>query len=105
MIRKILIYYLLITLLIVPLAWSQERNVRPVVGAVDPNFRQALVIGNSDYRHAGRLRNPVNDARAIGNTLQQLGFEVTTLLDVNQRQMERAIRAFGDELRSRRGVV
>ena len=48
MIRKILIYYLLITLLIVPLAWSQERNVRPVVGAVDPNFRQALVIGNSD---------------------------------------------------------
>jgi len=105
MIHKILTCCLLITVLIVPLALSQERAVRPVAGAVNPNIRQALIIGNSEYRHAGRLRNPVNDARAIGSTLQQLGFEVTTLLDVNQRQMERAIRAFGDELRSRRGVV
>ena len=105
MIRKILIYYLLITLLIVPLAWSQqERAVRPVAGAVDPNVRQALVIGNSEYRHAGRLRNPVNDARAIGSTLQQLGFEVKTLLDADHRKMEGAIRDFGDELRNRRGV-
>ena len=105
MVHKILICYLLITVLIVPLAWSQqERAVRPVVGAVDPNIRQALVIGNSEYRHAGRLRNPVNDARAIGSTLQQLGFEVTTLLDADQRKMERAIRDFGDELRNRRGV-
>lgn len=104
MIHKLLIYYLLITLLIVPLAWSQERAVRPVVGAVDPNIRQALVIGNSEYRHAGRLRNPVNDARAIGSTLQQLGFEVKTLLDADQRRMEKAIRTFGDELRRRRGV-
>ncbi len=105
MIRKILTCCLLITVLSVPLAWSQqERAIRPVVGAVDPNIRQALVIGNSEYRHAGRLRNPVNDARAIGNTLQQLGFEVKTLLDADQRKMERAIRDFGDELRSRRGV-
>ncbi|MEK9703231.1 MAG: caspase family protein, partial [Deltaproteobacteria bacterium] len=44
------------------------------------------------------------DARAIGSTLQQLGFEVTTLVDADQRKMERAIRDFGDELRSRRGV-
>jgi hypothetical protein len=71
---------------------------------VDPNIRQALVIGNSEYRHAGRLRNPMNDARAIGSTLQQLGFEVTTLVDADQRKMERAIRDFGDELRNRRGV-
>ena len=65
MIRKQLICYLLMTLLVVPIAWSQERAIRPVAGAVDPNVRQALVIGNSEYRHAGRLRNPVNDARAI----------------------------------------
>ena len=83
MIRKILTCCLLITVL-VPLAWSQQRAIRPVAGAVDPNIRQALVIGNSEYRHAGRLRNPVNDARAIGSTLQQLGFEVKTLLDADQ---------------------
>ena len=90
MIQKLLVCCLLITVL-VPLAWSQERAVRPVAGAVDPNVRQALVIGNSEYRHAGRLRNPVNDARAIGSTLQQLGFEVTTLVDADQRKMERAM--------------
>ena len=89
MIHKLLTCCLLITVLIVPLAWSQqERAVRPVAGAVDPNIRQALVIGNSEYRHAGRLRNPVNDARAIGNTLQQLGFEVKTLLDADQQDGE-----------------
>jgi len=103
MIRKILTCCLLITVL-VPLAWSQERAIRPVAGVVDSNIRQALVIGNSEYRHAGRLRNPVNDARAIGSTLQQLGFDVTLLTDADQRKMERAIRDFGDELRSRRGV-
>ena len=68
MIRKLLT--LLVSVLLVPLAWLQERAIRPVAWAVDPNIRQALVIGNSEYRHAGRLRNPVNDARAIGNTLQ-----------------------------------
>ena len=99
MIRKILTCCLLITVL-VPLAWSQERAIRPVAGVVDSNIRQALVIGNSEYRHAGRLRNPVNDARAIGSTLQQLGFDVTLLTDADQRKMERAIRDFGDELRS-----
>ena len=103
MIRKILTCCLLINVL-VPLAWSQERAIRPVVGAVDPNIRQALVIGNSEYRHAGRLRNPVNDARAIGSTLQQLGFEVTLLTDADQRKMERTIREFGDQLRQRKGV-
>ena len=103
MIRKHFIFFVLL-LLIVPTTWAQERALRPVTWTVDSNIRQALVIGNSEYRHASRLRNPVNDARAIGNTLQQLGFEVTTLLDADQRKMERAIRDFGDELRSRRGV-
>ena len=104
MIRKILTCCLLITAL-VPLAWSQqERAIRPVAGVVDSNIRQALVIGNSEYRHAGRLRNPVNDARAIGSTLQQLGFDVTLLTDADQRKMERTIREFGDQLRQRKGV-
>ena len=92
MIRKILTCCLLITAL-VPLAWSQqERAVRPIVGAVDPNIRQALVIGNSEYRHAGRLRNPVNDARAIGSTLKELGFKVTTVTDASQREIDHSIR-------------
>jgi len=91
MIRKILTCCLLITAL-VPLAWSQERAIRPVAGVVDSNIRQALVIGNSEYRHAGRLRNPVNDARAIGSTLKELGFKVTTVTDASQREIDHSIR-------------
>ena len=105
MINKRLILSLLAILMIAPLAWSKkERALRPVTGTVDSNIRQALVIGNSEYRHAGRLRNPVNDARAIGSTLQQLGFDVMLLVDADQRKIERAIRELGDELRSHRGV-
>jgi len=37
--------------------------------------RVALVIGNADYKDAP-LRNPVNDARDIADTLKQIGFEI-----------------------------
>ena len=42
--------------------------------------RVALVIGNADYESAP-LRNPVNDARLVAETLEHLGFDV--LLDTN----------------------
>ncbi len=90
------ICYLLISLLIIPLAWSQERAARPAKEFV---ARQALVIGNADYAYAGRLRNPVNDAKAIGSTLKELGFEVRVITDANRRKMETAIRQFGKDLR------
>ncbi|MCI0663152.1 MAG: SUMF1/EgtB/PvdO family nonheme iron enzyme [Acidobacteria bacterium] len=60
--------------------------------------RTALVIGNSNYEQ-GPLRNPVNDARAIGSTLKDLGFDVTMLFDQNLRQMEEAIRIFGQKIK------
>src|SRR5262245_36667525 len=60
--------------------------------------RTALVIGNSNYEQ-GPLRNPVNDARAIGNTLKDLGFDVTLLFDQNLRQMEESIRNFGQKIK------
>ena len=104
MIRKLLICYLLVSVLLVPLAWSQERAIRPASSDSSSDTRQALVIGNSEYEYAGRLRNPVNDARAIGSTLQQLGFEVTTLTNASQRQMERSIKQFGRQLRDSKGV-
>ena len=91
---------LLLLLVIVPLTWAQERAIRPL----ETNNRQALVIGNASYAHAGVLRNPANDAKAIGRTLEQLGFKVTTLTDADERQMEQAIRNFGRCLRGSNGV-
>jgi len=81
-----------------------ERAVRPVAQVIAPDQRQALVIGNSEYTHAGVLRNPVNDAQAISDTLRQLEFEVMTLTNASRREMEQSIRDFGKNLQGRNGV-
>lgn len=60
--------------------------------------RQALVIGNADYV-SSPLRNPVNDAQDMSRALRNLGFDVTLLTNVSQRQMEEGINAFGQKLR------
>ncbi|GAB4122061.1 MAG: hypothetical protein Fur0014_21520 [Rubrivivax sp.] len=59
--------------------------------------RHALVIGNSRYAQVP-LSNPANDAAAMAKVLQRAGFQVDLKLDADQRQMEAAIRAFGDRL-------
>jgi uncharacterized caspase-like protein len=38
--------------------------------------RVALVIGNNDYRNVPKLQKAVNDARAMAESLKQLGFSV-----------------------------
>ena len=63
----------------------------------------ALVIGNGKYRQSP-LKNPVNDARAIGETLTSLGFEVTIRLDAERAAMDTAIAAYVDTLARRKCV-
>ncbi|MGF7175223.1 caspase family protein [Azospirillum doebereinerae] len=63
--------------------------------------RVALVLGNSAYQHAPRLPNPVNDARAIAESLRSAGFELVgggAQLDLDKAETERAIRSFGNKL-------
>lgn len=55
--------------------------------------RVALIIGNSDYLHAGRLNNPKNDAILADTALQSLGFETLLLTD-------RSVDALKDDLAS-----
>lgn len=60
--------------------------------------RQALVIGNGDYR-AAPLVNPANDARAVDGLLQQAGFTVTSRIDSRRADMLTAIEDFGRRVR------
>jgi Caspase domain len=62
--------------------------------------RTALVIGNAGYVNAPTLRNPSNDASDMARTLKSLGFEVTSGINLNQRDMKRLIREFGQKLRA-----
>jgi hypothetical protein len=65
--------------------------------------RTALVIGNADYRISPPLRNSVHDARDMAQALRAANFQVAFLTNASQRQMEAAIREFGQTLRRVRG--
>ncbi len=59
--------------------------------------RIALVMGNSDYA-SGRLPNPANDAKLVGDALTSLGFDVIARRNADQVTMKRAIQEFGSRL-------
>ena len=66
--------------------------------------RRALVIGNDSYRQVTKLVNAREDARAIAESLQQVGYQVTLKLDLTDKDMKAALRTFkgqvegGDEV-------
>lgn len=67
--------------------------------AVRAEERVALIIGNSTYGTVSSLDNPAHDARLMGDALEELGFDVTTLIDTTQIDMKRGIAQFGRNLR------
>lgn len=62
------------------------------------NKRIALVIGNGDYTATSKLKNTLNDAKAMTATLKGLGFDVTTIENGNYEAIKNAIYAFGDRI-------
>jgi uncharacterized caspase-like protein/tetratricopeptide (TPR) repeat protein len=59
--------------------------------------RVALVMGADEYEHVRPLGNAVNDARAIEETLERLGFEVFLESDRDLRRMRRALEDFRED--------
>lgn len=59
--------------------------------------RVALVIGNGAYQR-GALRNPVNDARAVADRLQRLGFIVIKRENMKAKEIGSALREFRSRL-------
>ena len=68
-----------------------------IVGAraETPEKRLALVVGIGAYEFATALPNPPNDAKAMGDALIDLGFEVYSVLDPDKRGLETTLRDFG----------
>lgn len=77
---------------------SSAKNSR-----VSDEKRTALVIGNGEYM-LSPLRNAPNDAKSIAKSLEELGFDVILQTDLDQKEMKRAIRDFGTELKENGGV-
>jgi uncharacterized caspase-like protein len=70
-------------------------------GAAAPAWaekRLALVVGNNAYPTAP-LQNPVNDAKAMAQSLEAAGFTVILRLDARQSDLLAALREFGNQLK------
>lgn len=62
--------------------------------------RVALVIGNSAYLNVSRLANPRNDAKAMAETLQSLGFTLVgggVQLDLDKAGFDTVVQTFGNQ--------
>lgn len=83
-----------------PLSSAEDRGAKVVSDKEQVNLerRIALVIGNAAYDEAPLL-NPVNDADDMATQLQPLGFQVMLRKNATRREMEVAIREFGDALK------
>ncbi len=66
--------------------------------AIAQERRVALVIGNAAYK-SSPLQNPVNDSRAVSESLRKLGFEVIERQNVGREGFASVVREFGDKLR------
>jgi Caspase domain len=60
--------------------------------------RVALVIGNNDYKNVPKLQKAVNDARAMGATLKQLGFSVMVAENQNRQQFSQTLLDFDNAI-------
>jgi hypothetical protein len=77
----------------------------PVVTAMPPGNRRALIIGNNQYENVPRLSNAGEDARTIAGSLLTLGYQVTLRTDLNERQMKSTIRTFAGQIEGGDEVV
>jgi hypothetical protein len=92
------IFYLPFTFILFNASLSYPQQRQLTLESPQSEQRVALVIGNSAYETAP-LKNPVNDAQDIAQALRELGFEVIYRENLDQNNMKRAIRAFGEKIR------
>ena len=102
---KYLICSLLVTLLLVPLVWSQTRAIHPVrieaTTAQDESISyiyeesHALIIGVSDYTNGwSKLAGVKEDVTEVQRALEDNGFEVEVVEDPTLDELEIAIEDF-----------
>jgi regulator of sirC expression with transglutaminase-like and TPR domain len=76
--------------------------VKPVSAQQGSESCTALLVGNSNYKSSGEpaLREPVNDARSMGEELKRTGFDVEVRENLTKEAMQRAIDGFYGKLRT-----
>jgi len=75
-------------------AWTLAAALCALSAMAQAAERVALVIGNGTYEKAPILANPGNDARAVGNAFERLGYSVTRLEDAGRETLIRGLQDF-----------
>jgi hypothetical protein len=70
----------------------------------DHENKTALIIGNTNYE-VGALKNPVNDAKDLAETLSKVGFDVIVAYDLTNEGMKEAVREFGKKIKENPGIA
>ena len=78
-------------------AGTQSKNI-PNNLEIVMNTRKALVIGNDSYKSVAKLINAREDAKTIASNLTAVGYQVTLKIDLNEKDMKSAIRAFSSQV-------
>jgi len=76
------------------LALSLAAALVMVAAPAQAEKRVALVIGNNDYENVPKLQKAVNDARTMGDTLKQLGFDVMVAENQTRQAFSETLLAF-----------
>jgi hypothetical protein len=75
-----------------------QNQVNPPSAMTTMANRRALVIGNDTYKSVAKLLNAREDAKAISSNLTAVGYKVTLHLDLNEKEMKAALRAFSSQV-------
>jgi formylglycine-generating enzyme required for sulfatase activity len=88
-------YLFIVFLFVSCLSFGQTRNLK-LAPTANPTTerRKAVVIGMSEYGAGRSLNNTLNDADDMANVLQQLGFKVTLLANIEMRDLETNLTAW-----------
>ena len=78
----------------------EQQNVKDLAVRAEVVYanRKALVIGNDNYRNVTKLENAREDARAIAENMQKVGYKVTLKLDLTEKEMKTALRSFSSQV-------
>jgi WD40 repeat protein len=96
--RKLTII-IVMSVLLSGLVQADNRALKIKLQEMRMEKRVALIIGNGHYK-SSPLSNPVNDARLITESLENIGFEVISVENASQRQMKQAIDEFGRKIKN-----
>lgn len=76
--------------MLTPIRFNNTQNTQ------NQHKKVALVIGNCRYDGGGELKCCINDARAIGSKLRDLGFQIVHIEDGDKYQIDNVIQRFSE---------